>query len=113
MKENKHVFRSLAMVTQLGLTVMVPVFLCVFAGRYVDRHFGTHLSFVFLIVGFLAGIASAWRLAMRIVKMEQEDERKKEEERLAHWQERQPGQPKVTIPKEKSRVKKDGEDLYD
>ena len=34
----KQVFRSLAMVSQLGISVMTPIFLCISAGYYVDTH---------------------------------------------------------------------------
>ena len=32
------------MVTQLGLSVMVPVFVCILAGSWIDRHAGTNLT---------------------------------------------------------------------
>lgn len=40
MHYKKSVFRSLAMITQLGLCVITPVFLCVFIGYQVDSHLG-------------------------------------------------------------------------
>ena len=49
MKYKKSVYRSLAMVTQLGFCVLTPVFLGIFAGSYLDSRYGTHLTLVFLI----------------------------------------------------------------
>ena len=43
------------MVTQLGLSVMTPVFLCVFAGYYIDTHYGTRLILPLLVLGVLSG----------------------------------------------------------
>jgi hypothetical protein len=40
MHYKKSVFRSLAMITQLGLCVVTPVFLCVFIGYQVDSRLG-------------------------------------------------------------------------
>ena len=39
----RSVFRSLAMVTQLGFSVLTPILLCVYTGYLVDSHFGTKL----------------------------------------------------------------------
>ena len=47
----KSVFRSLAMVTQLGFSVLTPVLLCVYTGYLVDSHFGTKLMVPMLILG--------------------------------------------------------------
>ena len=52
---------------------MVPVFLCIFAGRYIDSRFGTNWTFVLMILGFLAGVSSAWRLAARVAAMERKE----------------------------------------
>ena len=35
----RSVFRSLAMVTQLGFSVLTPILLCVYTGYLVDSHF--------------------------------------------------------------------------
>ena len=43
MHYKKSVFRSLAMVTQLGLSVLTPILLCIYTGYLVDSHFGTKL----------------------------------------------------------------------
>ena len=51
----KQVFRSLAMVTQLGISVMTPIFLCIFAGCWIDNHLGTKTVLLFLLLGVLAG----------------------------------------------------------
>ena len=61
MKYKKSVYRSLAMVTQLGFCVLTPVFLGIFAGSYLDSRYGTHLTLVFLILGVLGGGRGAYR----------------------------------------------------
>ena len=60
MGDKKQVFRSLAMVTQLGISVMTPIFLCIFAGYYADTHFGTNTMFFF---------PAYWRLGGRPVRL--------------------------------------------
>ena len=100
MHYKRSVFRSLAMVTQLGLSVVTPVFLCVFAGYQLDTRLGTKSMVPLLLLGVLAGGRSAWLLAKRTLLAEQQED---EADRLK----RQPGQPcsGTTKPKEPSRIR--------
>ena len=66
-KEKKSVFRALTMITQLGISVMVPIALCVFIGVKIDQKFGTYWVIPLLILGILAGGRNAHRLAMSFV----------------------------------------------
>ena len=59
----RSVFRSLAMVTQLGFSVLTPILLCVYTGYLVDSHFGTKLMVPMLILGVLAGGRCGWVMA--------------------------------------------------
>lgn len=75
MKYKKSVFRNLAMVTQLGISVLAPIFLCIFIGYQVDSRYGMKTLVPLLILGVLAGAKSAWHLAMRTLMQEcREDE---------------------------------------
>lgn len=98
MQYKKSVFRSLAMVTQLGLSVMTPIFLCIFAGYLVDSHFGTRTMVVFLIVGVLAGGRCAYVLAMAALKADERERRQEEGDR------RPEDGPEVHKPKRPSRI---------
>ena len=72
----RSVFRSLAMVTQLGFSVLTPILLCVYTGYLVDSHFGTKLMVPMLILGVLAGGRCGWVMARNTLLQEQkEDER--------------------------------------
>lgn len=50
MKYNKNVYRSLVMITQFGLNMLVPIFACAFLGMLIDKKLGTSFfrSFFFL-----------------------------------------------------------------
>ena len=95
----KSVFRSLAMVTQLGLSVLTPILLCIYTGYLVDSHFGTKLMVPMLILGVLAGGRCGWIMAKNTLLQEQ-----KEDERLRR--EQQAGQPRsgISKPKQPSRI---------
>lgn len=54
MKFEKEVMQNLAMVTQLGISMLAPIILCVFAGHWLDEHFGFHSVIVLLLFGIAA-----------------------------------------------------------
>ncbi|ADL06515.1 conserved hypothetical protein [[Clostridium] saccharolyticum WM1] len=103
MRHNKSVMRSLMMVTQLGLSVMAPVFFCILAGYYIDRYAGTKLTLLFLFLGFLAGGLNAYKLAKSTLAMNEREERA--EDQKAHMERQEEVRPKVHKPKQPSRVK--------
>lgn len=85
----KEVFRSLTMVTQLGVSVMVPIFMCLFIGYMIDKYFNTSTLLVFLFLGIGAGIRNAYIMAMKVLNenvkdKEQADRKKREEREYAH-----------------------------
>ena len=62
MKNTGKIFKNLALITQLGLQVMVPIALCVAAGVIIDNHFGTCWVIPLMIIGMLAGGRNGDRL---------------------------------------------------
>lgn len=67
MKYNRNVYQALTMITQFGINMLVPVFLCSFAGMFLDRKFGTSFWMILLFfVGTLAGFTNVFRFAKRI-----------------------------------------------
>ena len=76
----KQVFRSLAMVTQLGISVMTPIFLCIFAGCWIDNHLGTKTVLLFLLLGVLAGGRCGYHMAKITFLAGEKDDRKEREE---------------------------------
>lgn len=101
MQYKKSVFRSLAMVTQLGLSVMTPVFLCVFVGYQVDSRFGTKLLVPMLILGVLAGGRCAWAMAKSTMEQERREDEKLRRERMS-----QSTRTGVSKPKQPSRIRR-------
>jgi ATP synthase protein I len=55
---------SLALITQLGVTVVVSILVGLVAGLWIDAHFGTSPwgVLVFSLIGILAGSAGVYRL---------------------------------------------------
>lgn len=67
LKYNKTVWQALTMITQFGVNMLVPIFMCSFAGMYLDRWLGTSVWMVALFfVGALAGFTNVFRFARRV-----------------------------------------------
>ena len=67
MKYHKSVYQSLAMITQFGITMLVPIFLCSFLGWYLDQWLQTSWLFVALFfIGALAGFRTIFILSKKI-----------------------------------------------
>ena len=60
MKFEKEVMQNLAMVTQLGISMLAPIILCVFAGHWLDERFGFHSVIVLLLFGIAAGVRNCY-----------------------------------------------------
>ena len=59
----RSIGQDLAMVGVLGWTIVVPILLGVFAGRWLDRRFHSGIFFTLglLVVGVTVGCALAWQ----------------------------------------------------
>lgn len=64
------VLRNLALVTQIGLSMALPVIFGILAGRYLDRVAGTGnlLLMVFSILGVLASFRNLYYIAYKSSK---------------------------------------------
>lgn len=49
-KDRSKVYQSFALVTQFGITMLVPIALCSFLGWYLDQRLGTEFLFVLLFL---------------------------------------------------------------
>lgn len=97
----KSVFRNLVMISQLGISVMTPIFLCVFIGYQIDSRLGTIWTIPLLILGVLAGGRCAWQLVLRMMEEERRENEKIRREELSH---RAAQETQVSRPKQPSRI---------
>lgn len=64
MNSGRNNFKILTFVSQFAISMLVPIFLCSFAGYYIDNYFGTQIWFVILFfVGAIAGGRNIYLLA--------------------------------------------------
>ena len=72
--DNKKTFQTLALVTQLGLTMVVSIGMTSALGIWLDKRFGTSwITVVMFVVGTAAGIQSVWRMIKKIYSDEERD----------------------------------------
>jgi F0F1-type ATP synthase assembly protein I len=68
---SKNVYQSMVMITQFGINMLVPIFLCSFIGIFLDRKFGTSfLMVLFFFIGALAGFRNVYLFARKIYTQE-------------------------------------------
>lgn len=66
-RDNRSVYRSLALFTQFGLHMLVPICMMSALGVYLDRKLGTsYLMILLFFVGTVAGGQNVFRLARQI-----------------------------------------------
>lgn len=64
-KKNKNSLANLALITQIGLSVITPILLGVYIGQFVDKKVGTNgvFSIIFILLGVGGGFMNLFKLA--------------------------------------------------
>ena len=78
-EDSRKVLKSMRMVTQLGIGMMVPIFLCGALGVWLNRLTGIDIIFPILLV---LGIGSGFRSVYMVTKSFYASDKKKENEKL-------------------------------
>lgn len=69
--DDRIVFQSLAMVTQFGLNMIVPICMMSALGVWLDGKLGTSwLTILFFVLGAVAGAQNVYRMAKRMYSAE-------------------------------------------
>lgn len=66
MKVNRDILKSLAMINQIAIAMMVPIIGCVFLGIFLDRWL--HTSPLFIIIMVFLGMGAAFRNLYKMTK---------------------------------------------
>lgn len=81
MEKKNKIAKSFLMISQIGITALVPVFLCLFLGIKLNQWFDTvYFVPIFLFLGMGAAIRNVYQLT----KVFYAADKKKEEEELAY-----------------------------
>ena len=76
MKMDKGVFETLALISQLGLSMVVPILLCTYLGVWLENKTSFPFTIIFIVLGILAGVRNVYALLKKYLgkKSEEEDE---------------------------------------
>lgn len=74
--------RNIIYISQLAINVMVPTFLCLALGLFLDKQFGTWFTVPLLFLGIAAGLRNVYVVAMSAVHDEEKARKKKEDEQI-------------------------------
>ena len=71
MKYRKNVYQSLLMITQFGINMIVPIFLCTMLGIFLGKKWDAPIVILpFFIIGALAGGKNIYRMSKKIFEQE-------------------------------------------
>lgn len=78
LKLDSKAVKGLSLVTQFGLQMAIPIFLCIFIGNFLDNKLGTEVLFliIFTVIGVLAAFRNMYVVGMRYAKKERKDSKK-------------------------------------
>jgi len=67
MGNKKSSLENLALITYLGVSMIVPIALSLFAGRWLDEKLGTGplFLFIFVVIGTLAAFRNLYKIGTR------------------------------------------------
>ena len=74
LKRQNGVIEAFSMIGQFGINMIVPIFLCSFAGHFLDKKLGT--GFIVIIgffIGAVTGGYNVYRMAKRIFSQQSTD----------------------------------------
>ena len=76
-------YRNIILISQVGICVMIPMFLCMALGIWLDKKFGTYFTIPLLIIGIAAGARNAYVLAMNSIKQDEQAKKHKQDKEIA------------------------------
>ncbi len=77
--DNRKTFQALALISQLGITMIVSIGMASALGIWLDRKLGTSwITVVMFVLGTAAGIQSAWRLIRKIYDGEERQDKERD-----------------------------------
>lgn len=70
MKIDANILKALGLITQIGISMMIPIALCLFLGQYLDEKLGTSpwLLIIFIVLGVLAAFRNLYMLTISFTK---------------------------------------------
>lgn len=81
--KKREIMKALAMLTQVGISMLVPIFLCLWIGKALDRAFGTGV--LFLVIFIFLGVGASFRTLYMMTVNKYKKAAENEEKRRAYY----------------------------
>ena len=78
MNYKKSVYTTFAMISQVGISMVVPILLCTYAGVWLEEKFDFPFTVIMIVVGVLAGVRNVIALVKRMKQITEEDSNEEE-----------------------------------
>ena len=78
MNYKKSVYTTFAMISQVGISMVVPILLCTYVGVWLEKKFDFSWTVIMIVVGVLAGVRNVIALVKRMKQITEEDADEKE-----------------------------------
>ena len=73
MNYKKSVYTTLAMISQVGISMVVPILLCTYVGVWLEEKFDFPWTVIMIVVGVLAGVRNVIAMVKRMKQIAEED----------------------------------------
>jgi hypothetical protein len=73
MRKQSNVFRMIALISQIGITMLSSVFICGLVGYLIDNRFDIHIFPVTLILGIAGGYRAVYELIRQFISTKDTD----------------------------------------
>lgn len=73
MRYKKSVYTTFAMISQVGLSMVIPILLCTYAGVWLEERYDFPYTVILILVGVLAGVRNVIAIVKRIQQIAEEE----------------------------------------
>lgn len=73
MRYKKSVYTTFAMISQVGLSMVVPILLCTYAGVWLEERYDFPYTVIMIVVGVLAGVRNVIAIVKRMQQIVEEE----------------------------------------
>lgn len=73
MRYKKSVYTTFAMISQVGLSMVVPILLCTYAGVWLEERYDFPYTVIMIVVGVLAGVRNVIAIVRRMQQIAEEE----------------------------------------
>lgn len=73
MNYKKSVYTTFAMISQVGISMVVPILLCTYVGVWLEEKFDFPWTVIMIVVGVLAGVRNVIAMLKRMKQITEED----------------------------------------